>query len=209
MNFQFILARTSPILFPLAVIFTKLTLKLKTLSLNFDKIKLLKYLGIAIIFLLIFGFLMINANELTSKPPRGNSRYSWIGKLFYQKPQLLFIFSFIVNFFVFLLTIDLLIMLISKKMVLSKKNGIIYRNGKYFVAQNEILRTYFFESNKNSSIFIYLKSIENIQKLRETFLERLQLKLFLLINKNRIQIRLTFLENGAKNFRTIESFIIE
>lgn len=94
-------------------------------------------------------------------------------------------------------------------MVLSKKNGIIYRNGKYFVAQNEILRTYFFESNKNSSIFIYLKSIENIQKLRETFLERLQLKLFLLINKNRIQIRLTFLENGAKNFRTIESFIIE
>ena len=79
--------------------FSKLLIKLKTLSLNFDKIKILKYLGIAVTFIMIFGFIMFNANELTSKVPNGSSRYNWVGRLFYQKPELLFIFSFIIYLF--------------------------------------------------------------------------------------------------------------
>ena len=113
--------------------FSKLLIKLKTLSLNFDKIKILKYLGIALIFFMIFGFIMFNANELTSKVPNGSSRYNCVGRLFYQKSELLFIFSFIINLFICLLVIDLLSMLIQGKMELSKSNGIIYRNGMYFL----------------------------------------------------------------------------
>ena len=158
---------------------------------------------------MIFGFIMFNANELTSKVPNGSSRYNWVGRLFYQKSELLFIFSFIINLFVCLLVIDLLSMLIQGKMELSKSNGIIYRNGKYFVAQNDIIKTEFFDSNKNSAIFIFLKSTDNVKKLRESFLEKLQLKLFLLLNKNKIQIRLTFLEKNIQNFKTVEAFIKE
>lgn len=100
-------------------------------------------------------------------------------------------------------------MLIQGKMELSKSNGIIYRNGKYFVAQNDIIKTDFLYSNKNSAIFIFLKSTDNVKKLRESFLEKLQLKLFLLLNKNKIQIRLTFLEKNTQNFKTVEAFIKE
>ena len=158
---------------------------------------------------MIFGFIMFNANELTSKVPNGSSRYNCVGRLFYQKSELLFIFSFIINLFICLLVIDLLSMLIQGKMELSKSNGIIYRNGKYFVTQNDIIKTEFFDSNKNSAIFIFLKSTDNVKKLRESFLEKLQLKLFLLLNKNKIQIRLTFLEKNIQNFKTVEAFIKE
>ena len=94
-------------------------------------------------------------------------------------------------------------------MELSKSNGIIYKNEKYFVTQNDIIKTEFFDSNKNSAIFIFLKSTDNVKKLRESFLEKLQLKLFLLLNKNKIQIRLTFLEKNTQNFKTVEAFIKE
>ncbi len=152
---------------------------------------------------------MLNVKDLTSEYPSGSRRYNWIGVLFYQKPNLLFAFSFIINLAVTFLIIDLLPMLISGKLELSKKNGTIYRNGKYFVEQKDILKTEYFESNNNSAIFIFLKTNENVKKFRETFYERLQVIFFLLLNKNKIQIRLTYLNKDVQNFKKINTFLTD
>lgn len=100
-------------------------------------------------------------------------------------------------------------MLVLGKLELSKKNGVIYRNGKYFIEQKDILKTEYFESNKNSAIFIYLKSNENVKRLRESFIERIQVIFFLLFNKNKIQIRLTFLKESKTNYKKVSEFLKE
>lgn len=78
-------------------------------------------------------------------------------------------------------------MLILGKLELSKKNGVIYRNGKYFIEQKDILKTEYFESNKNSAIFIYLKSNENVKRLRESFIERIQVIFFYYLIKTKFK----------------------
>ena len=106
------------------------------------------------------------------------------------------------------LIVDLLSMLMHKKLELIKKDGIVYKNRRYFVSQNDISNIELSKSNNQSAIFIFLKSTENVIKFRKTLLEKLQIKSFLFLNKNKIQIRLTFLENGEKNFQEIQSFIL-
>lgn len=102
---------------------------------------------------------------------------------------------------------DSLSMLIRGKLELTKVNGIIYKNGKYFVEQNDIKKTALFDNNNNSSILIYLKSLNNVISKRETKLDQFLVKGFLLINKNKIQIRLSFLENSKKNYENIREFL--
>lgn len=182
---------------------------MNNITFKLDRTKLCKYIIIALLFLIGFGYVMFNANALTSEYPSGSRRYNWVGVLFYQKPKLLFTFSLIINLIVTFLIIDLLPMLVLGKLELSKKNGVIYRNGKYFIEQKDILKTEYFESNKNSAIFIYLKSNENVKRLRESFIERIQVIFFLLFNKNKIQIRLTFLKESKTNYKKVSEFLKE
>ena len=152
---------------------------------------------------------MINSHKIASKEPSSAySRYKWIGELFYKHEDFLFLFCLIINLAMLFLIVDLLSMLMHKKLELIKKDGIVYKNRRYFVSQNDISNIELSKSNNQSAIFIFLKSTENVIKFRKTLLEKLQIKSFLFLNKNKIQIRLTFLENGEKNFQEIQSFIL-
>lgn len=152
---------------------------------------------------------MFYSEYLTTSEPSKTRRYSWVGQLFYMRENVLYLFCLILNFIFSLLFLDLIFMLIRGKLELTKGNGTIFKNGKYFIIQNDIDRTELLNSNKHSAIFIYLKSSENILNKRESGLEKLHLKLFFLINKNKIQIRLTYLDKSIKNYQKINSFITE
>ena len=92
---------------------------------------------------------------------------------------------------------------------MKKENGIIYKNEKYFVEQKDISKTKLFDHNNNSSILIYLNSLNNVINKRKTKLDRLLVKGFLLINRNKIQIRLNFLDNSKKNYEIIKEFLTQ
>jgi hypothetical protein len=162
-----------------------------------------------LILLIIFGLMMFNSEYLASREPSKTGMYRWVGQLFYKRENLLLIFCLTLNSLFSLLLIDLVIMLIRGKLELAKGNGTIFKNGKYFITQTDIDRTELFDSNKNSAISIYLKSLENALNKRESYIEKLRLKLFLMINKNKIQIRLTFLDKSVKNYQKIDKFIVE
>ena len=100
-------------------------------------------------------------------------------------------------------------MLIRGKLELKVGNGIIYKNGKYFVEQKDISKMELFDSNNNSAILIYLRSLENVINKRSSFLDKLLIRGFLLINRNKIQIRLSFLENDKKNYKRISKFLVQ
>ena len=152
---------------------------------------------------------MFNSEYLATREPSKTGRYRWVGQLFYMRENLLFFICLTLNFIFSLLFLDLIIILIRGKLELTKGNGTIFKNGKYFITQNDIDRTELFNSNNHSAIFIYLKSLENVLNKRESSLEKLHLKLFLLLNKNKIQIRLTYLDKSIKNYQKINSFITE
>ena len=177
------------------------------LTINYDKIKILKYLGLTLILLIIFGLIMFNSEYLASREPSKTGRHQWVGHLFYKREKLLFIFSLVTNLLFSFLFLDLMLMLIKGKLELAKRNKTIFKNGKYFITQTDIDRTEIFDSNENSAILIYLKSYDNAINKRESYFDKLRLKIFLLINKNKIQIRLTFLDKGKKNYQKISSFI--
>ncbi|WP_411810615.1 hypothetical protein ACLB9Y_09975 [Chryseobacterium scophthalmum] len=198
---------TSPILFPLAAIFTNLPSIVKELTIKYNKLKVLKYLSLSIILLAIFGLITINYEYLAHIPPSSSGRHRWVGKLFYERENLLLGISLFLNLLFLVLLADSLSMLIRGKLELTKVNGIIYKNGKYFVEQNDIKKTALFDNNNNSSILIYLKSLNNVISKRETKLDQFLVKGFLLINKNKIQIRLSFLENSKKNYENIREFL--
>lgn len=165
-------------------------------------------MSITLILLVIFGLIMINSEYLATREP-STGRYRWVGELFYMRENLLFFSCLTLNFIFTLLILDLVFMLIRGNLELTKENGTIFKNGKYFITQNDIDRTELFNSNNHSVIFIYLKSLENALDKRESRVEKLYLKLFLLINKNKIQIRLTYLDQSVKNYQRIISFITE
>jgi len=198
---------TSPILFPLAAIFTNLPSIVKELTIKYNKLKVLKYLSLSIILLAIFGLITINYEYLAYRPPSSSRRYQWVGKLFYERENLLLGISLFLNLLFLVFLVDSLSMLIRGKLELTKVNGIIYKNGKYFVEQKDIKKTALFDNNNNSSILIYLKSLNNVISKRETKLDQFLVKGFLLINKNKIQIRLSFLENSKKNYENIREFL--
>jgi hypothetical protein len=198
---------TSPILFPLAAIFTNLPSIVKELTIKYNKLKVLKYLSLSIILLAIFGLITINYEYLAHRPPSSSGRHRWVGKLFYERENLLLGISLFLNLLFLVLLADSLSMLIRGKLELTKVNGIIYKNGKYFVEQKDIKKTALFDNNNNSSILIYLKSLNNVISKRETKLDQFLVKGFLLINKNKIQIRLSFLENSKKNYENIREFL--
>lgn len=198
---------TSPILFPLAAIFTNLPSIVKELTIKYNKLKVLKYLSLSIILLAIFGLITINYEYLAHIPPSSSGRHRWAGKLFYERENLLLGISLFLNLLFLVLLADSLSMLIRGKLELTKVNGIIYKNGKYFVEQKDIKKTALFDNNNNSSILIYLKSLNNVISKRETKLDQFLVKGFLLINKNKIQIRLSFLENSKKNYENIREFL--
>lgn len=160
-----------------------------------------------LILLVIFGLIMFSSEYLATKEPSNTGRYRWVGQLFYMRPNLLFIICLILNFIMLLLLLDFVFMLIRGKLELTKVNETIFKNGKYFINQSDIESTELFNKNNHSAIFIYLNSFENVFNKRESLLEKLHLKLFLLLNKNRIQIRLTYLEKNKNNYQKINSFI--
>ena len=198
---------TSPILFPLAAIFTNLPSIVKELTIKYNKLKVLKYLSLSIILLAIFGLITINYEYLAYRPPSSSRRYQWVGKLFYERENLLLGISLFLNLLFLVFLVDSLSMLIRGKLELTKVNGIIYKNGKYFVEQKDIKKTALFDNSNNSSILIYLKSLNNVISKRETKLDQFLVKGFLLINKNKIQIRLSFLENSKKNYENVREFL--
>ena len=182
---------------------------MKELSIKYNKPKIFKYLGLSIILLVIFILVSLNYEYLAHKPPSSSGRYRWVGELFYEREHLLLGFSIFLNLLFSLILIDSLIMLIRGKLKLKKENGIIYKNEKYFVEQKDISKTELFDDNNNSSILIYLKSLNGVIDKRKTTLDRLLVKGFLFINRNKIQIRLSFLENNKKNYEIIREFLTQ
>lgn len=180
---------------------------MKELTIKYNKLKVLKYLSLSIILLIIFGLIAINYEYLAYRPPSSSGRHRWVGKLFYERENLLLGISLFLNLLFLVFLVDSLSMLIRGKLELTKVNGIIYKNGKYFVEQKDIKKTALFDNSNNSSILIYLKSLNNVISKRETKLDQFLVKGFLLINKNKIQIRLSFLENSKKNYENVSEFL--
>ena len=181
---------------------------MKEISITYDKFKILKYLGLSIILLTIFILISLNFEYLSHREPSSSGRYKWVGELFYENEFLLLGFSILLNLIFLLVFIDSAIMLFRGKLTLKKNNGIIYKNGKYFVEQKDIRKTEFIDSNNNSSIQIYLNSLSKVPNKRETKLDKLLLKGFWWINKNKIQIRLSFLDNSKENYDQISKFLM-
>lgn len=182
---------------------------MKELSIKYNKSKVFKYLGLSIILLTFFILISLNYEYLADRKPSSSGRYRWVGQLFYERKYLLFGFSIFLILLFSLMLIDSLIMLIRGKLKLKKENGIIYKNEKYFVEQKDISKTKLFDHNNNSSILIYLNSLNNVINKRKTKLDRLLVKGFLLINRNKIQIRLNFLDNSKKNYEIIKEFLTQ
>lgn len=180
---------------------------MKELTIKYNKLKVLKYLSLSIILFIISGLIAVNYEYLAYRSTSSSGRHQWVGKLFYERENLLLGFSLFLNLLFLVLFVDSLSMLIRGKLELTKVNGIIYKNGKYFVEQKDIKKTALFDSNNNSSILIYLNSLNNVISKRETKLDKFLVKGFLLINKNKIQIRLSFLENSKKNYENIRDFL--
>jgi hypothetical protein len=181
----------------------------KGLSIKYNKSKVFQYFGLSIILLIIFGVIAFNYEFLAHRKSSSTGRYRWVGELFYERENLLLGFTVFLNLIFLLVFFDSLLMLIRGKMELKVENGIIYKNGKYFVEQKDINKTELFDSNNNSSLLIYLKSLENVISKRSSFLDKLLIKGFLLINRNKIQIRLSFLEKGKKNYKIISEFLMQ
>ncbi|KIA83952.1 hypothetical protein [Kaistella jeonii] len=182
---------------------------MKELSIKYNKFKILKYLGLSIILFTIFTLISLNSEYLSHREPTSSGRFRWVGELFYENEYLLLGFCLLLNLIFLLIFIDSASMLFRGKLELKKNNGIIYKNGKYYVEQKDINKTELFDSNNNSSILIYLNSLNNVINKRETNLDKFLIKGFLFINRNKIQIRLTFLDESKKNYQKIRSFITE
>ena len=182
---------------------------MKELSIKYNKPKIFKYLGLSIILLVIFILISLNYEYLAHRQPSSSGRNKWVGELFYEREYLLLGFSVFLNLLFSLILIDSLIMLIRGKLKLRKENGIIYKNEKYFVEQKDIIKTELFDDNNNSSILIYLNSLHGVVNKRKTNLDRFLIKGFLLINRNKIQIRLGFLDKSKKNYEVIREFITQ
>lgn len=180
---------------------------MKELTIKYNKSKIFKYLGLSIILLIIFTLITLNYEYLAHRKPSSTGRYRWVGELFYERENLILGFSIFLNLLFLLILVDSVIMLIRGKLELKKENGIIYKNGKYFVEQKDISKTELFDSNNNSSILIYLNSLNDVISKRETKLDKLLVKGFLLINRNKIQIRLSFLDLDKKNYDKISEFL--
>ena len=182
---------------------------MKELSIKYNRSKILKYLGLSIVLLTIFTLISLNYEYLAHRNPSSSGRFRWVGELFYENEYLLLGFSLFLNLLFLIVLVDSIIMLIRGKLELKKENGIIYKNGKYFVEQKDINKTELFDSNNNSSMLIYLNSLNNIIRKREKNLDRLLIKGFLFINRNKIQIRLSFLDNNKKNYKKISEFLTQ
>jgi hypothetical protein len=179
------------------------------LSIKYNKSKIFTYLGLSIILLIFFILISLNYEYLAQRKPSSSGRNRWVGELFYEREYLLLGFSIFLNLLFSLILIDSLIMLIRGKLKLRKENGIIFKNEKYFVEQKDISKTELFDNNNNSSILIYLNSLSNVINKRKSIIDRLLLKGFLLINRNKIQIRLSFLDNNKKNYEIIRKFLTQ
>lgn len=182
---------------------------MKELSIKYNKSKVFKYFGLSIILIIIFGFITFNYEYFAHRKPSSTGRHRWVGELFYERENLLLGFTIFLNLIFLLMIFDSLLMLIRGKLELKVGNGIIYKNGKYFVEQKDISKMELFDSNNNSAILIYLRSLENVINKRSSFLDKLLIRGFLLINRNKIQIRLSFLENDKKNYKRISKFLVQ
>lgn len=182
---------------------------MKTLTIQYDKLKIVGYLLLSIIFLIIFGIIMFNSEYLASKKPSSSGRNRWVGELFYENELLLFTFSFIINLLLLFLLIHLLKKLIIGKLILTKKNEIIFINGHFFIDITNIEKIKLFENNKNSSLVISVKNFKNVIENRNSKLDKIRLKIFSFLNYNKLSIVLTFLKDNSKNYNKIKSFIME
>ena len=182
---------------------------MKELSIKYNKSKIFIYIGLSIILLVFFVLVTLNYEYLAHRKPSSFGRYKLVGELFYERKFLLLGFSLLSNLLFLLMFVDLLLMLIRGKLELKKVNGIIYKNGKYFVEQKDINKIQLFDSNNNSSILIHLKSLNNVVQKRESHFDKLLVRGFLLINKNRIQLRLSFLDKSKDNYNKISEFLTQ
>jgi len=128
---------------------------------------------------------------------------------FYENASLLFVFCFILNLLFLFLLIHLITKLIKGKLSLSKKDEIVFIDGYFFVDIANIEKIELFESNKNSSLLIYVKNLRNVSEKRNSKLDKIRLKFFSYLNYNKISIVLTFLKDNSKNYNVIKSFIID
>lgn len=152
---------------------------------------------------------MFNSEYLASKKPSSSGRNRWVGELFYENASLLFVFCFILNLLFLFLLIHLITKLIKGKLSLSKKDEIVFIDGYFFVDIANIEKIELFESNKNSSLLIYVKNLRNVSEKRNSKLDKIRLKFFSYLNYNKISIVLTFLKDNSKNYNAIKSFIID
>ena len=182
---------------------------MKELSIKYNKTKVLEYLGLSIVFILIFTIIAFNYEYLSHQKPSSIGRHRWVGKLFYENKNLILWSSLFLILFSLLGFFDSLFMLIRGKMELKIENGIIYKNGKYFADQKDISKTELYDYNNNCVILIHFKTLKNIINKRRFFIDKLLIQGFLLINKNRLQLKLSFLENNKKNYKEISEFLMK
>lgn len=171
--------------------------------------KIFGYLLLVITFLVMFGLIMFNAEDISQMKPSHSVRNRWVGELFYEREYLLFTLSLFIDILLLILLVDLIIQFCRKKFVLSESDEVLFLNGKHLINKNNIKKVETIEVNKNILLLIYFKSTKGMLNARNSQLEKIKLKIQLFLNKNKLSVNLTFLKKDSDSIQQIKKFILE
>lgn len=170
--------------------------------------KIFGYMLLALGFLILFGLIMFNAEDLSKREPSKYGRNRWVWELFYERGYLIFTFSLFINILCSILMIDLVIQFLRKEFVISCDDEVLFSNGQYLINKNNIEKVEMIDINKNMSLLIYFKSTTGMLEARNSQFEKIKLKFQLFINKNKLVVNLTFLKKNSDNIQQIKKFIV-
>ncbi len=92
--------------------------------------KIIKNIIFFLFLTILFGYILINHEELALRKPSGIGKNSWVGHLFYNRKNLIFSFSLIFTAIFSILIYDFFRKLVAKKIIIKVENNNLYINSK-------------------------------------------------------------------------------